>query len=65
MVYDPAAAEYLVDTYYRQVSRPMVGSHPRDLIEQIIDRARFLKVKPELSPVTIDAAAANYFVRHE
>ena len=63
--YDPMAANYLVDTYYHQTSRPMVGSHPRDIIEQIIDRARFLKVKPELSPVTIDAAAANYFVRHE
>jgi hypothetical protein len=65
MNFDPMAAAYLVETYYRHTSRPMVGSHPRDLIEQIIDRARFLKVKPELSPVTIDAAAANYFVRHE
>jgi hypothetical protein len=43
----------------------MVGCHPRDIMEQIIDRARFLKVKPELSTVAIDAAAANYFVRHE
>jgi predicted ATPase with chaperone activity len=65
MAYDPMAATYLVETYYRQASRPMVGSHPRDLIEQIIDRARFLRVKPELSSITIDAAAANYFVRHE
>ncbi len=65
IAYDPMAATHLVETYYRKASRPMVGSHPRDLIEQIIDRARFLKVKPELSPVTIDAAAANYFVRHE
>jgi hypothetical protein len=38
----------------------MVGSHSLDLMEQITDRARFLKVKPELSPVTIDAAAATY-----
>ena len=65
VAYDHAAAIHLVETHYRQASRPMVGSHPRDLMEQIIDRARFLKVKPELSPVTIDAAAANYFVRHE
>jgi len=65
VAYDHAASIHLVETYYRQSSRPMVGSHPRDLMEQIIDRARFLKVKPELSAVTIDAAAANYFVRHE
>lgn len=63
--YDPAAASYLIETYYRRASRPMVGCHPRDIMEQIIDRARFLKVKPELSTVAIDAAAANYYVRHE
>jgi predicted ATPase with chaperone activity len=65
VAYDHTAAIHLVETYYRQASRPMVGCHPRDLMEQIIDRARYLKVKPELSPITIDAAAANYFVRHE
>lgn len=57
-----SAARYLVETYYRQVRRPMVGSHPRDLVEQIIDRARFMKIRPELTRETIDAAAANYFV---
>jgi DNA polymerase III delta prime subunit len=65
VAYDHTAAIHLVETYYRQASRPMVGCHPRDLMEQIIDRARYLKVKPELSPITIDAAAANYYVRHE
>ena len=33
MDYDPVAATYLVETYYRRASRPMVGSHPRDLIK--------------------------------
>jgi DNA polymerase III delta prime subunit len=65
VAYDHTAAMHLVETYYRQASRSMVGCHPRDIIEQIIDRARFLKVKPEMSPVTIDAATANYFVKHE
>lgn len=57
-----SAANYLVETYYRQTKRPMVGSHPRDLVEHIIDRARFMKIKPEMTTKTIDAAAANYFV---
>lgn len=65
VAYDETAARYLVEKYYRQISRPLVGSHPRDLVEQIIDRARFLKIKPELSALTIDAAATNYFVKHE
>lgn len=57
-----SAALYLVETYYRQAKRPMVGSHPRDLVEHIIDRARFMRTRPELTPETINAAAANYFV---
>lgn len=62
IAYTDSAARYLVETYYRQAKRPMVGSHPRDLMEHIIDRARFMKIHPELTPETIDAAAANYFV---
>lgn len=60
--YNASAAQYLVDKYYRQASRAMVGSHPRDIVEHIIDQARFMKIHPELTPETIDAAAANYFV---
>jgi len=55
-------AEYLLETYYRAKKRPLVGSHPRDLVDQIVDRARFKKIKPELNREAIDAAAANYFV---
>lgn len=60
--YIPEVADYLLDTYYRPVQRPFVGSQPRDLIEQVLDRARFMKIKPEMSKEAIDAAAANYFV---
>lgn len=60
--YEPEAAGYLLDTYYRKTQRPLVGSHPRDLVDQIVDRARFRKMRPELTIESIDAAAANYFV---
>lgn len=60
--YMPRVAAYLVKTYYRDKERAFAGSHPRDLVEQIIDRARFLRQMPALSTETIDAAAANYFV---
>jgi predicted ATPase with chaperone activity len=62
ITYTDSSARYLVETYYRQAKRPLVGSHPRDLVEHIIDRARFMRIRPELTPETIDAAAANYFV---
>lgn len=60
--YDKGAADYLVETYYHKVGRPFVGCHPRDLIDQIVDRARYRKIKPEMNREAIDAAAANYFV---
>lgn len=58
----PEVAAYLVKTYYTDKGRDFSGSHPRDLVEQIIDRARFQREFPVLSKSTIDAAAANYFV---
>lgn len=60
--YMPRAAAHLVKTYYRDKARAFAGSHPRDLVEQIIDRARFLRQLPALTIEAIDAAAANYFV---
>jgi len=60
--YSESAANYLLDTYYRKTGRALVGSHPRDIIDQITDFSRFLKHPPVLTTATIDAAAANYFV---
>lgn len=60
--YDSEVAEYLLNNYYRKQNRPLVGSHPRDLMEHIIDQAHFLKRPPEFTKETIDSAVANYFV---
>lgn len=60
--FEPQAAAYLVKTYYQDKGRAFTGSHPRDLVEQIIDRARYLREFPVLTEAAIDAAAANYFV---
>ncbi|MDP3036954.1 MAG: ATP-binding protein, partial [Rhodocyclaceae bacterium] len=60
--YEAPVAEYLMDAYYRKPKRDLAGSHPRDLVDHIIDRARFMKQLPVLTPDTVDSAAANYFV---
>jgi predicted ATPase with chaperone activity len=60
--YDAQVTEYLLDRYYRKEKRELVGSHPRDLVEQIMDRAHFIKQPPELSIESVDAATSNYFV---
>lgn len=62
--YDEHAASYLIDSYYQRKGRQFVGSHPRDLVRQIIDHARFCKEQPIFSRTTIDAAADNYFVEY-
>lgn len=62
IAYNAATADYLLDSCYRKTRRPLVGSHPRDLVDQIMDHARFHKIHPELTPQAIDLAAANYFV---
>lgn len=62
VAYEPDAVAYLLDAYYHKTQRPLVGNQPRDLVDQIVDRARFRKVPPELTVESIDAAVANYFV---
>ncbi|MBA4143286.1 MAG: ATPase [Nitrosospira sp.] len=62
IAYDAAVTEYLLDNYYRKARRPLAGSHPRDLVEHIVDRARFMKRRPEFTAETVNIAAASYFV---
>lgn len=60
--YNESVANHLLDTHYGKTGRPLVGSHPRDIVDQIIDFSRFLKEPPVFTVATVDAAAANYFV---
>ncbi len=60
--YKEEVVDYLLDKYYRKTGKAMAGSHPRDIIDQIIDLSRFLKQPAVFTSTTVDAAAANYFV---
>jgi len=40
----------------------MRGVHPRDLIQQLVDIAKYRDVEPHMTPELIDAACASYFV---
>ena len=62
ITYNALAAEYLIDNYYRKAGRSLTGSHPRDLVEHIVDRARFMNRHPEFTAEAVDVAAASYFV---
>lgn len=59
--YDDRAVDHLIERHYKAVNCPFRCCHPRDLILQIINRARFLKQPPVMSPEGFDAACECYF----
>jgi predicted ATPase with chaperone activity len=60
--YEPAALAYLLSTYYERDQRPMAACQPRDLLELILDYARFHQLAPSLTAENLDRACRNYFV---
>lgn len=60
--YDEEGLRYLLQTYYVQARRPLRACHPRDIVDQLRDIARYLNVPPTLSQELIDRACAAYFV---
>jgi predicted ATPase with chaperone activity len=53
---------YLIKEHYIKPQRPPRACHARDLLDQIIDIARYLSIPPSLSKELIDRAAQSYFV---
>ena len=60
--YDPTIVEYLEQTYYGPRGLQLRACHPRDLIEQVIDRCRYRGQPPVITRELIDASCASYFV---
>lgn len=61
VAYDERALAYLLKSYYADTGRELRACHPRDLLDQIIDIANFMDIKPVLNKDLIDQACANYF----
>lgn len=61
--FDEEIVRSMMARHYFAASRPMSACHPRDIIENLMDRARFLKIKPSLSPQFLDYACQSYFVK--
>ncbi len=57
-----AALAYLIREHYIKPQRPPRACHARDLLDQVIDIAKYLNVPPALSKELIDRAAGSYFV---
>ncbi|MBI2983797.1 MAG: ATP-binding protein [Chloroflexi bacterium] len=48
--------------FYRKKGLELRSCHPRDILDQIIDTARFLQRRPALDPELVDMACESYFV---
>ncbi len=60
--YRPDMLDYLIERHYHQTGRRFRATHPRDIISQLIDIARFNELKIELNESLLDAAVSTYFV---
>lgn len=61
--YDEEMFKYLVLEHYVKVNREPKSVHPRDLLDQLMDIARYLSKPPRLEKELLDAAVDAYFVK--
>jgi len=61
--YNEAALGYIYNEYYVKLGLQLRACHPRDLLDQIMDIARYLRVRPILARELIDLACKSYFVK--
>ncbi len=62
--YDEKMLAYLLQEYYVKPKQPLRAVHPRDILQQLNDIARFRRVRPELRQDLIDEACRAYFLRY-
>jgi len=60
--YDDQALAYILQEHYIKPQVPLRACHPRDLIDQLIDIARYQNRPPVLTKDLIDQACEAYFV---
>jgi predicted ATPase with chaperone activity len=62
MAYDPAIVRYLYESWYRKHKIAARGCHPRDILDHVVDIARFHQVTPSASVEMVDRACRSYFL---
>jgi DNA-binding PadR family transcriptional regulator len=60
--FDEKGLAYLIQKWYVPFNRPPRAVHPRDILDQLLDMARYMNKPPVMSPELIDHAASSYFV---
>lgn len=61
--FDENGLKYLIQEWYVKRERKLRSVHPRDILDQLNDIARYLNRPPTLTPEMIDRACESYFVK--
>jgi len=61
MVYRPETVDYLIETHYKSVERPLRFCQPRDLLLQVRNYCVYYKRPVEMTNEYFDKAVENYF----
>jgi predicted ATPase with chaperone activity len=61
--YDEKGLAYLIQEWYKRQERRFRSVHPRDILDQVNDIARYLNRPPQLTKEMIDKACEAYFVK--
>ena len=62
IAYDPTIVRYIYEAWYGQHSIIPRGCHPRDILDHVVDIARFHQVHPEATVDMVDRACRSYFL---
>jgi energy-coupling factor transporter ATP-binding protein EcfA2 len=54
--------EFLVENFYHRLGVKFNACHPRDIVDNILDTARYLEAKPAMTRESVTTAWENYFV---
>ncbi len=57
----PELIKYLIETHYLPTDRPLRNCHPRDLLLQVTNYCKYLKLEKKLTKESLDFACENYF----
>jgi len=60
--YNEQGLVYLIREYYQKRKIELRACHPRDILDQIIDIARYAGIRPQMTKELLDQACESYFV---
>jgi predicted ATPase with chaperone activity len=62
IAYDPAIVRYIYEAWYGRHSITPRGCHPRDILDHVVDIARFHQMAPAATVDMVDQACRSYFL---